>query len=72
MADREGESPAADGDRGGYSKTEMEELGRTQALESVGLKIGERRSPRELSGGMRQSAAFARTVLTGSDLFAPR
>ena len=26
------------------------------------------KSPRELSGGMRQRAAFARTVLTGSDL----
>ena len=53
--------------RGGYSKTEMERK-RTQALESVGLKDWGDKMPKELSGGMRQSAAFARTVLTGSDL----
>ena len=38
------------------------------ALESVGLKDWGDKMPKELSGGMRQRAAFARTVLTGSDL----
>lgn len=38
------------------------------ALVSVGLKDWGQKSPRELSGGMRQRAAFARTVLTGSEL----
>ena len=42
--------------RGGYSKTEMRE------------KADGDKMPKELSGGMRQRAAFARTVLTGSDL----
>ena len=53
--------------QGSISKTEMEERAE-QALESVGLKDWGKKSPRELSGGMRQRAAFARTVLTGSDL----
>lgn len=52
---------------GGYTKTEMDEKA-DQALESVGLKEWGNKAPRELSGGMRQRAAFARTVLTGSDL----
>ena len=46
--------------QGGYTKAE--------ALASVGLSDWGQKSPRELSGGMRQRAAFARTVLTGSDL----
>ena len=53
--------------RGGYSKTEMREKA-DAALESVGLKDWGDKMPKELSGGMRQRAAFARTVLTGSDL----
>ena len=53
--------------RGGYSKTEMREKA-DAALESVGLKDWGETTPKELSGGMRQRAAFARTVLTGSDL----
>ena len=53
--------------RGGISKVEMEQRA-DQALESVGLKDWGKKSPKELSGGMRQRAAFARTVLTGSDL----
>ena len=53
--------------RGGISKAEMEQRA-DQALESVGLKDWGKKSPKELSGGMRQRAAFARTVLTGSDL----
>lgn len=53
--------------RGGYSKTEMREKA-DAALESVGLKDWGDKKPKELSGGMRQRAAFARTVLTGSDL----
>ena len=53
--------------RGGYSKTEMREKA-DAALESVGLKDWCDKMPKELSGGMRQRAAFARTVLTGSDL----
>ena len=36
--------------------------------EKYGLKDFLKSFPRELSGGMRQRAAFARTVLTGSDL----
>lgn len=39
------------------------------ALEEVGLFGYQDRYPEELSGGMRQRAAFARTMLTGSDLF---
>lgn len=50
--------------RGGYSKTEMREKA-DAALESVGLKDWGDKMPKELSGGMRQRAAFARTVLTG-------
>lgn len=53
--------------RGGFSKTEMEERA-LSALESVGLKDWGEKAPKELSGGMRQRAAFARTVLTGSEL----
>ena len=53
--------------RGGYSKTEMREKA-DAALESVGLKDWGDKMPKELSCGMRQRAAFARTVLTGSDL----
>ena len=61
--------------RSGYSKMEMREKA-DAALESVGLKDwGDKMLedfvdayPKELSGGMRQRAAFARTVLTGSDL----
>ena len=53
--------------RGGYSKMEMREKA-DAALESVGLKDWGDKMPKELSGGMRQRAAFARTVLTGSDL----
>ena len=53
--------------RGGYSKTEMREKA-DAALESVGLNDWGDKMPKELSGGMRQRAAFARTVLTGSDL----
>lgn len=52
---------------GGYTRAEMDEKAE-QALESVGLKDWGNKAPRELSGGMRQRAAFARTVLTGSDL----
>ncbi len=37
-------------------------------LKEVGLSDYENRYPKELSGGMRQRAAFARTLLTGSRL----
>ena len=53
--------------QGGYTKAEMLERA-DKALASVGLSDWGQKSPRELSGGMRQRAAFARTVLTGSDL----
>lgn len=53
--------------QGGFSKAEMREKA-DAALESVGLKDWGDKTPKELSGGMRQRAAFARTVLTGSDL----
>lgn len=53
--------------RGGFSKEEM--VRRTaDALRSVGLEGWGGKSPSELSGGMRQRAAFARTVLTGCEL----
>lgn len=53
--------------RGGFSKEEMEARAE-EALASVGLTGWGQKAPRELSGGMRQRAAFARTALTGSDL----
>lgn len=53
--------------QGRFSKAEMIEKV-DAALESVGLKDWGDKTPKELSGGMRQRAAFARTVLTGSDL----
>ena len=39
-----------------------------EALEEVGLPGMQDKMPDELSGGMRQRASFARTMLTGSDL----
>ena len=53
--------------RGGMSKAEMNDQVNA-TLEKVGLGGWVEKSPGELSGGMRQRAAFARTVLTGSDL----
>ncbi|MBQ3379103.1 MAG: ABC transporter ATP-binding protein [Clostridia bacterium] len=53
--------------RGGYTKEEMAARV-SEALKTVGLFGTEEKMPSELSGGMRQRAAFARTVLTGSDL----
>ena len=53
--------------RGGMSKADMNDQVNA-TLEKVGLGGWGEKSPGELSGGMRQRAAFARTVLTGSDL----
>lgn len=53
--------------QGKYSKKEQREM-ILEALADVGLKGCEDKRPDELSGGMRQRAAFARTMLTGSDL----
>ena len=53
--------------RGGFTKAEMKEMAE-DALKSVGLENWGRKSPSELSGGMRQRAAFARTLLTGAEL----
>lgn len=53
--------------RGGYSKKEQRER-IDAALAEVGLEGCQDKRPDELSGGMRQRAAFARTMLTGSDL----
>ena len=53
--------------RGGCSKAEMKEK-TAAALKSVGLENQGQKAPYELSGGMRQRAAFARTLLTGAEL----
>ncbi len=53
--------------RGGFSDSEMD-LRVERALAAVGLRDWGQKSPKELSGGMRQRAAFARTALTGSRL----
>ena len=52
---------------GGHSRAEQREL-IDDALADVGLEGCRDKRPEELSGGMRQRAAFARTMLTGSDL----
>ncbi len=39
-----------------------------EVLETAGLKGWEDKLPRELSGGMRQRASFARTLMTGAEL----
>ena len=53
--------------RGGYSKTEMREKA-DAALESVGLKDWGDKTPKELSGGMRQRAALIRTLVLEPDI----
>ena len=53
--------------KGGYSKKDRREIVEN-ALSDVGLSGCADKMPDELSGGMRQRAAFARTMLTGSDL----
>ena len=52
---------------GGLSRAERRER-IDDALADVGLEGCRDKMPQELSGGMRQRAAFARTMLTGSDL----
>lgn len=51
----------------GYTKTQQRDM-IDAALADVGLDGCRDKRPDELSGGMRQRAAFARTMLTGSDL----
>ena len=53
--------------QGGTTKQERREL-IDAALADVGLEGCRDKTPQELSGGMRQRAAFARTMLTGSEL----
>lgn len=53
--------------QGGHPKAELQQRSRA-ALADVGLDGCFDKMPGELSGGMRQRAAFARTMLTGSDL----
>ena len=52
---------------GGYSRAQIREQVEA-ALADVGLAGCAGKRPEELSGGMRQRAAFARTMLTGSEL----
>ena len=52
---------------GGLSRAQRQERAEA-ALAEVGLAGCAGKMPGELSGGMRQRAAFARTMLTGSDL----
>ena len=60
---------SSDGRRGycGISRAEMDKRV-AETLEHVGLAGWGDKRPEELSGGMRQRAAFARTLLTGSEL----
>ena len=51
----------------GYTKAQQRDM-IDVALADVGLDGCRDKRPDELSGGMRQRAAFARTMLTGSDL----
>ena len=53
--------------RGGLSRAEIAQRAE-ETLASVGLAGWGDKRPDELSGGMRQRAAFARTLLTGSEL----
>lgn len=53
--------------KGGISKEEMQARAK-EALKTAGLEGWESKAPSELSGGMRQRAAFVRTLLTGCDL----
>ena len=53
--------------QGGVSKSEMAQRV-AETLDVVGLTGWGGKRPAELSGGMRQRVAFARTLLTGSEL----
>ena len=53
--------------RGGFTRAKMDARV-DEALAHVGLAGCRDKAPNELSGGMRQRAAFARTVLTDSQL----
>lgn len=53
--------------RGGLTAAEMDAQ-IDETLATVGLSGWRDKRPAELSGGMRQRAAFARTLLTGSEL----
>ena len=53
--------------RGNADQKAMDDKAR-EAIASVGLSGWEMKLPRELSGGMRQRASFARTLMTGAEL----
>ncbi|MFQ8840181.1 MAG: hypothetical protein ACLR8P_03630 [Clostridium fessum] len=70
MADREGESDASDGDPGRiFEGTEMREKADDGAANRLDLQDWGDKTPKELSGGMRQRAALCENGAHGFQTF---